>query len=355
VNGDFYLNVSNGDVYQKAAGAWGSPVGNIKGPTGAAGSGGSSGSNGPGLVTGGRLTITSGTPYLTAAFTLAQTTLYFTPATGDTCLLYDGTNMIPTTFTEYSQALSDTSKSPAATANTSNYDIFAWNDGGTFRVTRGPAWTNQTTRGAGTALVRVKGVLLNNASITNGPAAQRGTYVGTISTDGANKLNMMFSVITAGGGINRLDVWNMYNREEIVSVNIDTTASWTYSLAAWAPKNGTTNNAISWVQGIDDVGVHASQCQHAQQANAALIAIGFGLDSSTTLATECGTATLGTTVAGKVVSETLEFNTRVAAGWHYICPLEFATASGVTTWYGATTIGAGSVPLWSTFALRLGM
>jgi hypothetical protein len=33
-NGDYYLNTTNGDVYVQAAGAWGSPVGNIKGPTG---------------------------------------------------------------------------------------------------------------------------------------------------------------------------------------------------------------------------------------------------------------------------------------------------------------------------------
>lgn len=33
-NGDFYLNTTNGDVYEQASGTWGSPVGNIKGPAG---------------------------------------------------------------------------------------------------------------------------------------------------------------------------------------------------------------------------------------------------------------------------------------------------------------------------------
>lgn len=37
-NGDFYLNTTNGDIYgPKAAGAWGSVVFNITGPTGASG------------------------------------------------------------------------------------------------------------------------------------------------------------------------------------------------------------------------------------------------------------------------------------------------------------------------------
>lgn len=42
VNGDYYLNLTNGDVYQKSAGAWGSAIGNIRGPQGVPGSGGGS-------------------------------------------------------------------------------------------------------------------------------------------------------------------------------------------------------------------------------------------------------------------------------------------------------------------------
>ena len=45
-NGDFYLNVTNGDVYEKAGGSW-SSVGNIKGPTGTTGATGSTGATGP--------------------------------------------------------------------------------------------------------------------------------------------------------------------------------------------------------------------------------------------------------------------------------------------------------------------
>jgi hypothetical protein len=45
VNGDFYLNSSNGDVYQKAAGVWG-VVDNLTGPTGANGANGAAGAAG---------------------------------------------------------------------------------------------------------------------------------------------------------------------------------------------------------------------------------------------------------------------------------------------------------------------
>lgn len=38
-NGDYYLRTTTGDVYQQTAGAWGSPIENLTGPTGAAGTG----------------------------------------------------------------------------------------------------------------------------------------------------------------------------------------------------------------------------------------------------------------------------------------------------------------------------
>jgi Collagen triple helix repeat (20 copies) len=46
-DGDFYLNTSNGDVYQKASGAWGTAVGNIAGPQGPQGPTGPQGNDGP--------------------------------------------------------------------------------------------------------------------------------------------------------------------------------------------------------------------------------------------------------------------------------------------------------------------
>lgn len=43
---DLYINTANGDLYQKTTGSWGSPVENIKGPTGAPGATGSTGATG---------------------------------------------------------------------------------------------------------------------------------------------------------------------------------------------------------------------------------------------------------------------------------------------------------------------
>ena len=44
-NGDIYINTTNGNYYQQASGSWGSPIGNLTGPTGQAGQAGSMSTN----------------------------------------------------------------------------------------------------------------------------------------------------------------------------------------------------------------------------------------------------------------------------------------------------------------------
>ncbi|MGE5612706.1 MAG: hypothetical protein ACM3UO_00325 [Bacillota bacterium] len=56
VNGDYYLNTSTSDIYNKVSGSWGSPILNIKGATGSTGSTGAAGTNGSNVI------LTNGTP-----------------------------------------------------------------------------------------------------------------------------------------------------------------------------------------------------------------------------------------------------------------------------------------------------
>jgi hypothetical protein len=88
----------------------------------------------------GRLTLTSGVPRLTSTV-LAAGTIYYEPDVGDFFPLFDGSSTwTMTQFTAMSQALSDATKSPAAALAHQCFDMFGWDDGGTKRVTRGPAW-----------------------------------------------------------------------------------------------------------------------------------------------------------------------------------------------------------------------
>lgn len=52
VNGDYYFRTGTSDIYNKAGGAWGSPIANIKGATGNTGATGATGATGPSGATG---------------------------------------------------------------------------------------------------------------------------------------------------------------------------------------------------------------------------------------------------------------------------------------------------------------
>lgn len=76
-NGDLYLNTSNGDIYQKAAGSWGSPIENITGPTGATGA---IGATGPAGTNGATWYTGAGAP---SAGTGVDGDLYYNTSNGD--------------------------------------------------------------------------------------------------------------------------------------------------------------------------------------------------------------------------------------------------------------------------------
>lgn len=156
----------------------------------------------------GRLTLATATPVMTTTQS-AKTTIFYTPYHGNMVPIYDGANMVPTVVAEISVATTDTAKNPAAIGASKVNDWFIWNDAGTIRISHGPDWTNDTTRSAGTALVMVNGIQLNNASITNGPAASRGTYVGTTRSNGSSQLDFIFGASNTAAFFG---VWNTYNR-----------------------------------------------------------------------------------------------------------------------------------------------
>jgi hypothetical protein len=236
----------------------------------------------------GRLTLTSGTAVPTADVASA-TTLFYTPAIGRFVPLWNGNSLVMTdTGGELLQATTDTSKSPAAIAANSNYDIFVWSDGGTMRATRGPAWTSDTGRGTGVGTTELDfttapGVPLNKNAVTNGPLAGRGTYVGTVRSDGNSFLNMTFGTAAAGGGQAILGVWNAYNPELVYAKASDSTANWTQTSSTQGPLNASTGNRINLVSGlaIHAIDVYLSVHLNSAAVSGAKASIGFGLDTTT--------------------------------------------------------------------------
>lgn len=308
-------------IYRKAADTIGIAVGGVE--VGAIGTGGLAS-----VVPGGRLTLTSATPVTTTDVTSA-TTVYYTPHVHNGVQLYDGSGWTSHAIaSELSQTTADTTKSPAAVANNSNYDIFVWNDAGTLRATRGPAWTSDTGRGTGagtTELERVSGRYVNKVSVTNGPAAQRGLYVGTIRSDGSAQIN---------DSLAKRHVWNAHNRMVRPMRVLETTDSWTYSTATFRQANNSAANQLDMVIGLSEDAVGARvRALALNPTNAVSAYAGIGLDSTSAQASGVLTApsSMPITYGGAAIAE---WRGLPGLGRHYLAWLEAVTASGTTTWYG---------------------
>jgi hypothetical protein len=233
----------------------------------------------------GRLTLTSGTAIPTTDV-VSATTVYYTPAVGRFVPIYNGSQFITTDMlAELSQATTDATKSPAAAVANSVYDVFVWSDSGTMRATRGPPWSSLTVRGTGVGtseLQNIAGILVNKNAITNGPAANLGTYVGTFLADGSAQVNLKFGTSAVGGGAAVIGIWNAYNQAPVAAIVRDTTSTWSYQSATVRNADNSTGNRVSFVTGLATVSIDvAYQCRVNYTATANSTGqIGFGMDAS---------------------------------------------------------------------------
>ena len=280
------------------------------------------------LAPGGRLTLTSATPVTTSDVT-AATTIYYALYMHNRVPIYNGTSWTPTVFTELSQATTDATKSPAAVAANSNYDLFVWDDSGTLRCTRGPAWTSDTGRGTGvgtTELVRVSGVWMNTVAITNGPGASRGTYVGTVRSNGSSQID---------DSLTNRHVWNTYNRVQRAMRRLETVDSWSYSTDTYQQANASSSNQLAIVRGLDEDTVAATiLAACVNTVGAVNPAVGVGLDSTTATATGGINGLKALSVAAIADQVMGTWTGYPGLGYHFLAWLERVTATGTTTWYG---------------------
>jgi hypothetical protein len=287
----------------------------------------------------GRLTTQSATPVMTTT-QAAKTTLYYTPYIGAFVPIYNGSNFTPTLFSELSALTTDTAKSPAAIGVNKINDWFVWLDGVTLRLGHGPDWTDDSNRSAGTALVRVGGLWLNNAAITNGPAAQRGTYVGTTRSNASSQLDWQYGAMATPPTQVWFGIWNAYNRVDVAGYTGDATANWTYAATTVRAANGQATWRASFVVGLSE-----DACQAVYNGGSAVSAtvgglIGVGYDATNGFsAASANQAGPGATYQAL----TAPFAITPAIGFHFVSANEAATGSGTAAFYGTfTTYGVTS-------------
>lgn len=278
-----------------------------------------------------RITLSSGVPVMTSDVTGA-TTIYVTPFGGKNLLIWNGTAFQNHTFEELSQATTDGTKSPSAVAADKNYDIFVWDDDGTLRATRGPAWSSDTSRGTGAGtseLEVVDGIIVNKVSIANGPGARFGTYAGTVRSNSSSQIDWKFGGTADGGTAAVLGVWNMFNRVDVWTQVRDSTNTWTGGSGIGAA-NGSSTNRVSFISGIalDAVISH----YHVSAYNTTdYSACGIGYDSTSSFSGLAGIAKPSD--SGEYVQIAAAYGA-ADIGFHYMQALDYQIGGGTVNYAG---------------------
>ena len=298
--------------------------GQVSFPNGVAGL--AAGGEGMRMSPGGRLTLASATGVMTTEISGAST-VFYTPFAHDGVPLYDGVKWNAAIFGELSQATTDTTKSPAAVVANAIYDVFVWLDGATLRATRGPAWLSATQRGTGPGSAEIEmlnGLWLNKQPIANGPAARRGTYVGTIRSNASALIEH---------SLPRRFVWNRYN--QVVTPMRFRGAGTRLAPAGgpWEPFLNDVNARIEWVMGMEigriearfDV-LHFVSGGGTANAGFDLDGASVGSDADFTIGSNSSASIL--TIASAV------FNNFAGAGHHYLTAMT-RPGSTNTTFYGS--------------------
>lgn len=110
--------------------------------------------------------------------------------------------------------------------------------------------TSRGTGAATTEIERLNGLWVNKYDIANGPPARRGTYVGTMVTNGSSLIDFKFGGAAIGGDEGIISIWNAYNRVTANGYINDSTTSWNYNSATWRAVNRSSKNRVSIVSGI---------------------------------------------------------------------------------------------------------
>lgn len=265
-------------------------------------------------VTCGRLTLTSATPVTTGDVT-AATTLYFALYAGNRIALFNGQVWVLDALTELSIAV------PGTTSTM--YDAFVYDNAGTPTLEL-LAWTNDTTRA--TALTTQNGVLVKSGVTTR-------KFVGSFRTT-------TVSGQTEDSATKRY-VSNYYNSKRKPLVRQETTTTWTYNTATIRQANAAAANQIDFVIGWAEVTVdaHVQVSYHNAGGGGVTMAVGLGLDSTTTFSGAPGASAS----QGSPLTCNGAYRAMPAAGRHFLSWNELVAVSGAaTTFYAAG--GGGALP-----------
>lgn len=289
---------------------------------GAGGSGGG-GAGTPLNQVGGRLSLTSMTP-IPAGNVTGAGTLYFTPYQSDGIALWTGSAWTGFETAEISAAVGGLA---VATA----YDVFAFTGGDAgagVALEFSAAWASTTARTD--ALAQLNGVWVKSADHTR-------RWLGTIET---TSVTTDAGVITTAedSSSNRF-VYNFYNQTGRNLAKVETTQTWSYTVAAWRQANANTANTFSYISGMAYTQVKASVYALQTGSNGGNQSVGIGIDSTTAnSATIYGSG--GLFQGGDVVPTACFYKGTPGLGLHALNWIEWGSSAGA---FEAVAVSAGVV------------
>lgn len=265
-----------------------------------------------GVTPGGRLTLTSGTPVTTSDVTGA-TSIYYTPYLHNCILLWDGSDWVPTTFTETTLAV-------GTVTSGKNYDVFGYLSSGALAL-EGLAWTDDTTRA--TAVTLQDGRYCKSGDKTR---LLLGTFrsTSTTATDDSSAKRYLS---------------NAYNGVLRPMSVLDATDSWSYATNAWRAANASTANRVEVVVCLARLVRASAYSLGSVVTGGSEIASGIGIDSTTTNSAQAYGA-----LAVLWGSAPAFYSGNLAAGYHYLQWLENVDGGTTVTFYGdrgGTRVQAG--------------
>lgn len=288
--------------------------------------------NGITLIPQGRLTLTSGTPVMTASAT-NQTTLYYDCYNGgNTVTYYTGSVDVSDTISscEVSDAMVSAASAGQVVSN-NVYDVW-WVHSGTNRICLamsassggGGGWSSDTggsntARGTGYSqldttsrpYITNKNVItncFNGATNYGSVSANQATYLGTIYATANGQTSITFGATAINGSAGVVGVYNAYNRVPFSTVVADSTSNTTYT--STGSLNSSTTNRVSYVTGDQNQYIKARIYAETIGAAASNCSVGIGLNSTSTVSSfGSGGFTTGiSAVSAEIAQQTLGFN-----------------------------------------------
>jgi hypothetical protein len=306
------------------------------------------------LPAGGRLTLTSNTPVMTADVTGA-TTLYYADYNSDLVPVYNGTNWVEYSLSgQLSLALDSNSAHTGYQQSGNNFDLFVGLNSGTLELCTGPAWSSNSSRGTGagtTQLQMLNGIWTNENSMTcrfgNSSsntftcAANQCTFVGSMraTANGQSTVKCIPSA-AAGGTAPVIGISNAYNQVPISCIDMDSTNPWTYAASAFRAANNSTSNSIGWISALAQGPIVLSYTNTNSNSTVGNITyIGVSqIDNSASVSRDALMSAPTGTTADNWQQSSINFSSYPVLGYHTYYAVE--SCGGGTCSYG---LGAASM------------